>query len=118
MTDHRTVIGDNEDDAATIASPRDILQQAGERFVRNRREDRVKAYAELQQALMSNMGILVPQVVSLPDLLKSNRDLEEFIKVDSGSKHTDPAEALEHFLNGTEHSDPDTPPVPPIEVLQ
>lgn len=98
MSARRQVEAESVEPAEEVVDPHIILRRAGERFVHNRRENRMKAYAELQETLMSHMGALVPSVCSLKDFLSSNYDLEQFIKTDQGAQ-ADPVVAIEEWLN-------------------
>ena len=99
---------DPRDTIATEA--RVIMAEIGDEFVRLRKESRAGAWSALQEKLMSNMGILVPNATSLKDFLSMSMSIEEFLKTEQGSESLHPMEALERWLaSATSAHEPEGP---------
>ena len=83
------------------------MKQIGDEFVRLRKESRAGAWADLQERLMANFGILVPEAASMTDFFKLSMAIEDFLRTEQGHESMHPMEALEAFLNKPNDSDSD-----------
>jgi len=92
-------------------TPQETLHSIGQRFNELRRESMAAAYRYLQEALMSNVDVLVPTVIPLKDFLATVAELETFLKGSVSQTGQSPIEYLQQWL-GT----PDSKP-PPGRVM-
>ena len=76
-----------------------MLREIGEAFTKLRHTNRTAAWSDLQERLMSNISMLVPNVVTLKDFIGLGIDIESFVKNDSGAVAEEPLEVIRKFLN-------------------
>jgi hypothetical protein len=75
------------------------MREIGEEFVRLRKESRAGAWSSLQERLMTNLGLLVPDATSMKDFFSLAMAIEDFLRTEQGSESMHPMEALEKWLN-------------------
>lgn len=80
--------------------PADILSKIFAEFARRRQQEKVSAWLWLQQSLSENASILVPEVVSLKDLIAAIGNAEDQVKGATGNGGESPSEYLERWLSG------------------
>lgn len=85
--------------AARLARGRELMREIGEEYDRLRTDSRAKGWADLQRKLMRSMHILVPETVSLDQVISMSLKIEEFLKTEQGNSSMHPIEALEKWLN-------------------
>lgn len=83
------------------------MRMIGESFVATREHDRIKAYKELQSALMIYSGILAPFAMAYKDIIGTTLDIEEYLKGSESKSGKSPIEEVREFLNR-----------PPEEIVQ
>ena len=72
----------------------------GKTFNDRRRKNKADAYLHLQQQLVENMGTLVPDFVSLKDMVGLLTDIEDYLKQEGDSSTGHPMEIMAKFLQG------------------
>lgn len=75
--------------------------------MRLRKESRAGAWSALQEKLMLNFGVLVPEAASMTDFFKLSMAIEDFLRTEQGSESLHPIEALAKFLNEPIPVEPD-----------
>lgn len=80
-------------------TPQETLHSIGERFNELRKQSMGAAYRYLQEALMTNVDVLVPTVIPLKDFLAAVTELEDFLKGSVSQAGQSPIEYLQRWLN-------------------
>jgi hypothetical protein len=78
------------------------MRLLGANFLANRKHGRSKAFKQMEEDIMANFSILVPDSISFDSLIGTVMDIEKFLKDNPDTvSDRNPSELVMEFLQGS-----------------